>query len=180
MELYLIGGKARSGKDTVAKLIQDYAQNSLKKVAILHLTEPLEELAKNYFGWDGKEKTKPRELLQKLGIEIIREKMGEKDLLKRHLVDKIEILSSFFDGIVVADLRLIEEFQYLKDKYPKAKQIHVLREDFDNGLSMEEKIHLTEKDLERDYSYDYVIQNTSLEQLEMQVKKIVEESRWVE
>ncbi len=173
MELYLIGGKARSGKDTLANLIAKQYQKAFKKTAILHMTEPLDELCKNYFGWDGKEETKPRELMQQLGIEIIREKMNEKDLLKRHLVDKIEILSSFFEVIVVADLRLIEEFSYLKARYPKAIQIHLLREK-ENGLLENEKQHLTERDLEQPYAYDYVLQNTTLESLEEEAKKMVE------
>ena len=173
MELYLIGGKARSGKDSLAKLIQKAYDISFKKTAILHITEPLDELARNYFGWDGNEDTKPRELLQKLGIEIIRNKLQEKDLLKRHLVDKINILSSFFDVIIIADLRLIEEFVYFKEKYPQAIQIHLLREE-ENGLSTQEKEHFTEKDLEQDYPYDYVLLNTSLEQLEKEAKNIVE------
>lgn len=174
MQLYLIGGKARSGKDTIGKLLTEAYLPSLKKCAILHITEPLEELSKNYFGWDGKEETKPRELLQKLGIEIIRDKMQEKDLLKRHLVDKIEILSSFFEVIVVTDLRLIEEFTYLKNRYPHAITIHVLREDFDNHLSQEEKTHLTETDLERAYQFDYMIENTSIKKMREQIEKIVE------
>ncbi len=172
MELYLIGGKAKSGKDTFAKDLQEAYEPYFKKVAMIHITEPLLELAKNYFGWNGEEDEKPRELLQQLGIEIIRDKMKEKDLLKRHLVDKIEILSSFFDVIIVPDLRLVEEFVYLKEKYPKAVQIHLLREK-ENGLLENEKSHLTEKDLENDYLYDYEIQNTSLEKLKELAEEIV-------
>ncbi len=176
MELYLIGGKAKSGKDSVAKFIQEAYQTSLKKVAILHITEPLNELAKNYFGWDGTEETKPRELLQKLGIEIIREKLGEKDLLKRHLVDKIEILSSFFDVIVVSDLRLIEEFTYLKEKYKTAFQILVVRPSFENGLTESEKLHFTEQDLEKEYPYDFIFENETIEKLKEDVYRLVEEN----
>ncbi len=174
MELYLIGGKARSGKDSLAGFLKKEYQKAFKKAAILHITEPLDELCKNYFGWDGKEETKPRELMQQLGIEIIHDKMQEKDLLKRHLVDKIEILSSFFEVIIVADLRLIEEFTYLKNKYPSAVTIHLLREE-ENGLLEKEKEHLTEKDLDHDYPYDYVIFNTSLSSLEQEAKEIVEQ-----
>ena len=77
MELYLIGGKARSGKDSLAGFLKKEYQKAFKKAAILHITEPLDELCKNYFGWDGKEETKPRELMQQLGIEIIHDKMQE-------------------------------------------------------------------------------------------------------
>ena len=36
---------------------------------------PLKEYLKDYFGWDGSEETKPREALQQMGTELIREEM---------------------------------------------------------------------------------------------------------
>ena len=73
MKLYLIGGKADSGKNFFGDILKKKFEEEGKKVCMLRITAPLYNYAKEYFNWDGEEKTKPRELLQTLGIEVIRE-----------------------------------------------------------------------------------------------------------
>ena len=77
MKIYLIGGKARHGKDTLGNFMKEYYEGIDKKVCIMHISNYFKQLVKDYFGWDGKEETKPRTLLQTLGTDIIRKKMGK-------------------------------------------------------------------------------------------------------
>lgn len=81
MQLYLISGKIKTGKDTCGKFLQEEYQKIGKTSCILPMSGPLREYAKNYFGWDGRDETKPRELLQQLGTEVIREKLHKDTFL---------------------------------------------------------------------------------------------------
>ena len=62
-------------------------------------------------GWDGKEETKPRQLLQELGTDVIRNKLNKADMLIERQLDDIEIYSYFYDAIIVPDIRLPKERQ---------------------------------------------------------------------
>ena len=161
MKLFLICGKAESGKDYFGNLLKEEYERDGRKVCILKITRPLYEYAKDYFGWDGDETTKPRELLQTLGIEVIREKLGKKRFLLDRLTSDIEILDSFFDVGIITDGRLIDELDYLRKTYPDLQIIRIHRNK-DNKLTEEEKNHITETDLDNPYQYDYELENTSV------------------
>ena len=68
--IYLVGGKARSGKDTISDFMQKELEKDGKKVCRLQVSSYIKYYAQKYFGWDGSEETKPRELLIELGTFI--------------------------------------------------------------------------------------------------------------
>ena len=173
MNLYVIGGKAKHGKNTFSNIIKAELKTHGYKPCIMHLTEPLYTYARNHFEWDEYSNEKPREFLQKMGIEIIKEKLGKKTFLLDRLVEDIEILSNFFDTFIITDARLKMEFEYLKEKFPNITAIKLERDDFDNGLSENEKQHITEVDLDDYNDFDYKIKNTNIIDLKKDAKKIV-------
>lgn len=72
---YIICGKARHGKDTIAEIIKEYYEQKNKKLINLQYSSYIKEYAKKISNWDGSEETKPRELLQQLGTNVIRQKI---------------------------------------------------------------------------------------------------------
>ncbi len=158
-KLYFIGGKARHGKSTVSRMVKQLYEQQGKKVAVLNHVKPLKDYVKNYFGWDGKEETKPRELLNQLGTTIIREKLNKKYFYINRLKEDIEILSYFFDVIIVDDVRLKIEIDKQREIFDNLVAIKVVRPDFDNKLTVEQKKHITETDLEDYDKFDYTIVN---------------------
>ena len=173
MKLYVIGGKAKNGKNTFAKFIRGELKNYGYQPCVMHLTEPLYSYARNYFEWNEHINEKPREFLQKMGIEIIKEKLGKETFLLDRAIEDIEILSSFFDTFIIADARLQMEFEYLKDKFDDVVTIKLEREQFDDGLSETEKQHITETDLEKYNNFDYKVKNSSIYDLKKAAKEIV-------
>ena len=59
----------------------------------------------DYFGWDGQEDTKPRELLQKLGTEVIRDELGMINFFPSRVAEDITILKKYFNVFIVDDIR---------------------------------------------------------------------------
>ena len=173
MKIFVIGGKAKSGKNTFGSMLREELKDYGYRPCVMHITEPLYSYARTYFDWDGNENDKPREFLQKMGIEIIRDKLGKKDFLLNRLNEDIEILSNFFDAFIITDARMIHEFESLKEKYEDVVTIKLERKNYDDMLTEEEAQHVTEKEVDEYHDFDYVIENRSLEDLRTAVIELI-------
>ena len=173
MKIFIIGGCARSGKSTFGNLLKEELKDYGYKPCVMQITSPLYGYAENYFNYDPNRDPKPREFLQKMGIEIIKEKLGKKDFLLNRLYEDIEILSNFFDVFIITDARLINEFLSIKAKYDDVISIKLVRKDFDNKLTEEEKNHITEKEIAMYNDFDYIVYNTGIDSLKEEALEII-------
>lgn len=173
MKIFIIGGCARSGKSTFGNLLKEELKDYGYKPCVMQITNPLYSYAENYFNYDPNKDQKPREFLQKMGIEIIKEKLGKKDFLLNRLYEDIEILSNFFDVFIITDARLIHEFLSIKAKYDDVVSIKLVRKNYDNKLTEEEKNHITEKEIEMYNDFDYIIYNKGIDSLREEAIEII-------
>lgn len=171
-KIFILSGKARSGKDEVSKIIEKYYNE--KKSITISFGHYIKDYVKRVSDWDGNEKTKPRTLLQQLGIELIKNNIDDK-LFIRRIIEDIEIFSYFYDIIIVNDARLLDEIFLLKEKYPNSTIIKIERNS-DNGLTNEENKHITETELDKFINYDYIVSNNeNLTELKNNIIKILKE-----
>ena len=154
-KIFVLSGKASSGKNSTFSIIKDYYKD--KKVIGLSFAYYIKDYAKRVSDWDGSEEKKPRELLQSIGIELVRNKI-DKELFIRRLLEDIIVFSYFYDIIVVTDARLVDEMEALKSKFPSAVTIRLNR-DAQNDLTASEKQHMTEVDLDNYNKFDYVVES---------------------
>lgn len=174
-KVFLIAGKARHGKDTTAKIIKNYYENKNKKCINLQYSSYIKEYCKLITNWDGSEVNKPRELLQILGAEIIAKNIDELFLVNR-IVDDIKVYSYFFDIITISDCRFKTEIYIPKSKIPNTYSIKIIRPNFDNGLTKEQKNHPTETNLDDYLGFDYeFINDGSILELENKINSFLEE-----
>lgn len=174
-KIFLISGKAQAGKDTTAGFIKKNLELKGLKVINLQYSSYIKEYAKKISGWDGREETKPRELLQILGTDIIRKELGS-DFFVKKLVEDIKVYSYFFDIITISDVRLKIEIDIPRNKFNNIYAIRIVRPNFDNGLSEEQKKHQTEIDLDDYDKFDYVLINDgTISDLDKKVSKMLEE-----
>ena len=172
VKIYILSGKAKSGKDEVSKIITKYYEN--KKCISISYSYYLKDYIKRITGWDGSEEKKPREFLQQLGIELIKNKINDKLLINR-LIEDIEVFSYFYDVIIVTDARLEEEIKIPKQKLNNVTTIRINRNNINNNLTQDEKNHLTEIALDNYSNFDYIINNSEdIQKLEKEVLKIME------
>lgn len=173
MKIILVGGKARSGKDTISDFLEEYLKEKEKKVCRLQVSSYIKYYAMKYFNWDGKEETKPRELLIKLGTDIIRNKIDENFHINR-LLEDIKVLSYFFDYFIVSDIRFPVEIEKIKDNYKDVVTIKMIRES--DELTIDQKSNRTETSLDEYTDFDYIINNNkSLEDLKSKALDILKE-----
>lgn len=169
-KLFIISGKAGSGKNKISTIISNYYTN--KKSITISFGHYIKDYAKRVSDWDGNENNKPRELLQQLGIQLIKNKIN-KNLFINRILEDIEIFSYFYDIIIINDARLVDEMEILKQKYPNSISIRVIRNNYDNKFSKEQKNHITETDLDNYNDFDYIIEND--DKLENKIINILNE-----
>lgn len=172
--IYLIAGKARTGKGKVSQLIKKKYEELGYSVCEIQMMRTLKGYLKDYFGWDGKEETKPRKMLQQMGTEIIREKMGKNYFHIDRLTEDITVLSHYFSVFIVNDIRLPLEIEEIKRRFPHVITIHLTRKDYKSPLEKEEQVHITELALDDYKNFDYEIVNCSLNQLASDIIQIVD------
>jgi len=168
-----ISGPARHGKSQAAESLKKILENNGRKVMLLNFADYLKLIAKNCFNYKGEDyKTdfEQRTLLQKIGTEIGR-KYNE-DFWVRIVADTIVAFQDEFHVTIIADARFPNECAILKDRY-KVVNLKVLRRNFDNQLSAENKEHSSENSL-KFYDFDHTIDSESIRELEEKLSVLVE------
>ena len=169
--IFILSGKAESGKDELCNTIMDYFKN--KKIKKLSYAYYLKKYVKEIFGWDGKEEDKPRELLQNFGISFLKNQIDDKILIRRTTED-IKVYSYFYDIIIITDARLKEEIEIPKQMFKNIYTIRINRDNHKSRLTESEKKHITEIGLDEYKDFDFTIQNHG-QKLSEEVSKIMEE-----
>lgn len=170
MKIYLICGKAKSGKNTVSKIIKKELEKENISVCEIQVTRTIKGYARDYFGWDGNEETKPRKLLQDLGNSI-REK-NEYFHINR-LCEDIDVLSNSFSTFIVNDIRFPFEIEEIKKRFNSVISIGVEMENYISPLTDIESNDITEHALDNYDRYDYKIINKDIDTLKNNVIGII-------
>ena len=172
VKIIILSGKARSGKDEVADIIVEHYKN--KKVKKLSYAYYLKQYVKHISNWNGSEEDKPRDLLQSIGIDLIKNKIDNKLLINR-VIEDIKVYSYFYDIIVITDARLIDEVEDIKRIFNDVVSIRINR-NIDNNLTNSEKNHITEIGLDNYNNFDCVINNNdNYTNLKNSVNEVLEE-----
>lgn len=174
-KIFIVSGKANSGKDTTCELINNYVKLKGLNSVNLQFSSYIKMYAKTISGWDGKEDTKPRSLLQELGTEIIRKNIDEKFFIKR-IIGDIKVYSYYCDVITISDARLPLEIDSINSEFENVYKLNIQRPNFENNLNCNERRHITEVALDNYNDYDYVVVNDgTIEDLNNKVIKIIDE-----
>ena len=173
MKVYLISGKAGSGKNEVASLIKSYYEEKGKKAAITEVSKYIKVLAKEILNWDGNESDKPRKFLQETGYTF-RHILFDQDFFINRIIEETSFYEKYLDILIISDIRLPNEIDTFKEKLD-AVSINVKNEFSKSALTSDEQQHETEVALDNYQNFDYVLENAAHEDLRNKVINIVEE-----
>ncbi len=166
MKVILISGKAGSGKDEVAKLLKMYLGNTV----ITKLAKYIKLFATEMTDWDGKEDDKPRTFLQEMGDNL---RLLDKNFLTKRMIEDFKLYEKFYDYVIISDVRLVNEIEYIKANYLNVVTIRVNAKESTRKLTEKEKEHITETELDNYNNFDYVIENDFKDDLKDEVKEII-------
>lgn len=152
--IFVLSGKAKSGKNLIADKIENYYKN--KKCIQISYAFYLKNYVKNIYDWSGSEEDKPRELLQKIGIDLIKNKI-DSNLLIRRVCEDIKVYSYFYDIIIITDARLKDEIEIPKRLFNNVVTIRIDSIYYDKKMTIEQMNHITETNLDNYDKFDYII-----------------------
>ena len=159
-----MSGKARSGKDTAAKVI-------LKKYtgATFAFADEVKRVAYKHFGWHGGKDELGRKLLQDIGTTG---RNYNRDIWANKAVDRIQEWSLFSSDnqlAVVTDTRYPNEIQRIKHEFSDVVTIRIIRD------SVEKLKHHSETALDQWTDWDYIVENNgSLEEFQKKILDTME------
>ena len=172
--IILIGGRARSGKSTLALYLEKEYQNQSKKVIVSPYTKYLKQYIVDVTGEQIDDDNKPRDLLQQISSKIIKGDLKNKEFFIKRQIEDIEIYSYFADVILIADVRFPEEIQRIKEHFSNVVSIGVIRENYISTLTKEQQQDITETALDNYYNYDFEVINKEEENLKIIAQEIIE------
>lgn len=170
--IILISGKARSGKSTVAKIIEDSLKEN-KKIVVSPYTKYLKMYIEEITNTKITDTNKPRDLLQKISSELIKKELTNPNLLITRQLEDLEIYSYFMDVVIIPDVRFKEELEIIKEKFKNVISIRVIRNNYQSDLTEEQKNDITETALDDYNNYDYIIINDGITTLKEASNKII-------
>lgn len=158
MKVICISGQARAGKDLTSDIIQRQLELEGNKVFRVAYADYLKDICKRLAGWDGIDK--PRELLQTLGTDIVRNKLGMKDFWVQHVIKEIKIAEELgYTHTIISDCRFPNEIYIPKAEFNDCVSVRVKRINFDSELTKEQKLHESETSLDN-FKFDVNIRST--------------------
>lgn len=166
-QIILISGKAGSGKNQFADYIKEHLESQNQRVSITAFARHIKSLLKDYMGWDGVKTDYWRTYLQRIGTDRIRNEMNDVNFHVNRLCKDILIMGDDFDYFIVPDTRFVNECELTKMNFGNCRviDVRIVRENYDSGLTDEQKIHESEVALDN-YNFSYTVLNDgSLEDL---------------
>ena len=166
MRIFLISGKAGSGKNEVANILRDNLKNSV----ITSFSKYIKLFALEFTDWDGRDITKPREFLQNMGDTL---RGIDQNFLITRLIEDFKVYETKFDNVIISDVRLPHELEYIKEN--SGYEVITIRVNSNSSarkLNGKEMKHHTELDLDNYDKFNYIIENKFDDTLECNVKSI--------
>ena len=172
MKIFIVGGKSGSGKGEVAKMIEEFYIYKLKKCVVTEYSKYLKLFAKELTDWDGISQNKPRDFLQEFGSKI---REYDKYFFTKRMIEDINIYEiAGVDVLIIADARMPEEFEKLKENYDEVYSLLVVNQFAQSKLTIKQQSHITETALENYNEFDYTFANDNLQVLKDKVFKYLE------
>lgn len=171
--IFLVSGKAGSGKSTFT---QD-AILELDKFGIkakrMSFAAKIKDIASQYFGWSGTKDERGRTLLQHLG-ECGRE--YHINTWVNNLIHDIVTDVSNTKVYIIDDCRYVNEITCFEYDYRfKVIKINIQRTNYNSNLTLEQQMDVSENGLNNYAGFDTIIINNSDRQgFATQVKEVVE------
>jgi hypothetical protein len=170
-----ISGKAMHGKDTTALILKDKLESQNKKVIIAHYADLLKYEAKQFFNWNGIKDEDGRQILQRIGTDVVRAK--NPDYWVSFVKEFMEMFEDEWDYVIIPDCRFPNECEAWEiDGWPNIT-VRIIRNNFVSDLTPEQLNHPSETALDN-YEFDYYIDNSGdVNQLNNEVDKFI---KWLE
>lgn len=172
MKVICISGKARHGKDTLAGILKEHLEDRGYRVLIAHFGDLVKYVCEKFFDWNGEKDEAGRTLLQYVGTDVVRTQ--EPDFWTSFIKSILTLFNGEWDYVLIPDCRFPNEIECFKNGDFDASLVRINRPNFNSGLTEQQLAHPSETALD-DYKADcYVLNDSSLADLENKIPEILE------
>jgi dephospho-CoA kinase len=172
MRIFLVAGKAGSGKADVARFIKEYYIYKIEESVITEYSKYIKMFARELTDWDGQDATKPRRYLQQTGAEL---RKLDPNYFTRRMIEDIDFYKNHVSNVIIDDVRMPNEIETMYESFDNVYSFCILNQFAPSKLSIEEQADITETALEGYQDFDYTIINDNNNTLRDKVFKILEE-----
>lgn len=174
MNVIMISGKARNGKDCFASFLEKELKSRGQKPLNIHFADFLKFFCQHYLGWNGNKDIDGRRILQETG-SLFRE--SYEDAWVDIMIGFLRGAKSSYDWVLIPDVRYPNEIEKLKTLRPELIDelyvVRVERPNYENDLTREQRQHESEISLD-DYPFSsYYLNIGSLDIMEQNAKEWV-------
>lgn len=99
----LATGKSRAARESVAKVLKGELDKADKRVLITHFADPLKDICRKWFDWDGRMDDAGRSLLQYIGTDIVRARLP--DFWIDFTMNLLSMMGDEWDYVIIPDCR---------------------------------------------------------------------------
>jgi hypothetical protein len=168
LKIFLVSGKAQHGKDTFANILHEDLEERGFRVLTTHYADLLKYICKTFFNWNGEKDEKGRQILQYVGTDVVRKECP--DYWVHFIIDILNLFGDNWDYVIIPDTRFPNEIDAIKEYYPTAEHIRVIRPEFVSSLTAEQLAHPSEVALDNVVP-DYIFENDgTIESMRIKVK----------
>lgn len=164
------------GKDTAADYMKSELEKKGYKVLIAHYADLVKYTCRTFFDWNGEKDAAGRHLLQYVGTDIVRTQ--NENYWVDYIADMLSFFESNWDYVLIPDTRFPNEIERMKEKGFEVISMRINRENFESELTEAQKNHISETALDN-YSFDYVVRNTTLEEFYERLSNVLEHIKTV-
>lgn len=160
--VFMISGKAGSGKGEVANALQKELEKDGYPVLRIAFADAVKDCLKRYYDWDGVKDEHGRALLQNLGTDKMRATFP--DFWAEFVAKFIVVTQKDWLYIIIDDWRFVNEFDIINDYNSDVITIRVERFNEDGSpyvnpdMTPVQREHESETQLDK-FPFDYIIEN---------------------
>jgi hypothetical protein len=117
-KVIVVSGKANSGKDTTIDFMIEYLESIGKNCVKMAFAKYLKDLCVDHLGWNGEKDEEGRDMLQYVGTDQIRVKLGWNEFHCNRVCEDIKIVEDVYDYVFICDARFENELYFTHSKFP--------------------------------------------------------------
>ncbi|MDR1914819.1 MAG: hypothetical protein LBQ68_10125 [Clostridiales bacterium] len=171
MRVILISGKARHGKSTMARYLEDGITKIGKRVMRLAFADYVKFVSAKYFGWNGEKDQKGRHILQYVGTDLVRSR--DENFWVDNIIRFSKIIERDMDYVLIDDWRFPNEYtRWIEQGFENVTKLRVVRTGYDSILTPEQQLHPSETALDN-YNFDYTITTSTLAELQSECVRLL-------
>ena len=106
-EIICISGKPSRVKENIAVILKEELERRKKRVLVTHFADPLKQICREWFGWDGRNDAVGCSLLEYVGTEIVRAQRP--DFWVDFTLGLLSIMGDEWDFVIIPDCRFQNE-----------------------------------------------------------------------